>query len=318
LLGLPEDLSDWKVDAASARVLWPPKLGDDPVLLQGANQVLAWEPRGGHTAVPKEPLPGRDPDRAISAAAAFLQCRPQELAVETIEWTHPPGKPPEARLEVGSPAQPGRPATEVELTVRAADGWYVSSAQAEQAPGFASGVGPLALSDALARDSVGAWLGPRLPVPIIDHLTLIQDLREAGVVWWCHGTRDYLRTGSWAVCEVRPATLDGVRGYYISRYEARLAPEHAIDEMTVDLPEAVQTLRKEVESKPGATFLLDYAVPTLSHPSARNENPAWEIRYFVGPGGPEPIIRWAAVDATDGSLIYIDHDHPDTCFESRA
>ena len=87
-----------------------------------------------------------------------------------------------------------------------------------------------------------------------------------------------------------------------------------MEEMRIDLLDAVETLRKEVEAQPGPIFLLDYGVPTLSHPSSPTQNPAWEVRYFVGPGGPEPIIRWGAVDATDGSIIYIDRDRPECCF----
>jgi hypothetical protein len=133
--------------------------------------------------------------------------------------------------------------------------------------------------------------------------------------FWYHCPDHLVRTGTWALTEVQVHRAEGRVSWYVPRYAARRAPNRNLAEMTVDLLDAARVVRARVEAQAGAIFLLSYGVPVLSHPASPAQNPAWEIRYFVGPGGPRPIIRWAGVDATDGSLIYLDRETPYTCFE---
>ena len=303
------------IDAASAEVLWPPSDVENPELAAAARRGLDWRP-GPVAAAPAAPdIPQPDDEEALRVAAEFLGVAREELQVRDLRWDRGTAGWPKAVLTAEADAEPGQ-ARAIELQVQAGARYYVSKAEALAPPGLRTEDVDLRRDEPLAT----AYAQAHCPGWTED---MVAELRRptdpdtgfwVGGHYWFHDTRELLRTGSWCFVEVRHVPPDAWQPCYVSRYEARLAPAHQLAEMEVDLLDAAETLRKEVEAKPGPIFLLDYGVPTLSHPSSPTQNPAWEVRYFVGPGGPEPVIRWGAVDATDGSIIYIDRDRPECCF----
>jgi hypothetical protein len=304
------------IDAATAEVLWPRYDVDDPELAAAARRGLQWRPAPAPTAPPGPDMRQPDDDEALRVAAKFLGVAPERLGLRGLRWEDGAAGWPRALLTAELEGDEGARPRAVELEVQGGARYCVSKAEARQPPGLWTEDIDLRRDETLARGYAEShfpgWTDG-----------MVAELRRpthadtgfwAAGDYWFHGTQELVRTGSWCFVEVRHVPPDAWQPCYVSRYEARLAPEHRIDEMTVDLLEAVATLRKEVEAQPGATFLLDYGVPTLSHPASPTQNPAWEVRYFVGPGGPEPVVRWGAADATDGSIIYIDRDKPECCF----
>jgi hypothetical protein len=299
-------------DATRAVLTVPEVYRDNPAILSAAEEVR----NGTRTDVKQPPPPVRqvhpDDREAIAAAAEFLGLDPASLR-GPVAWTASPGRNPRGLLRIDLPASDqaaGRPVT---IELEAAQPYYVCRAEVPQAPGLDT----VALPQGgqlwqVAWDFVQRHRQPWLQTLAGETMRLPGSVGER---FWYHTTDRLVRTGTWVKVEARASPRDRPAPLYVSLYEARRAPEHGVGEMRVDLLEAVQVVRDRAQAQPGAIFLVSYGVPALSHPASPNQNPAWEIRYFVGPGGPEPIIRWAAVDATDGSLIYIDHDAPDTCFE---
>ncbi|MBM3499333.1 MAG: hypothetical protein FJX74_11760, partial [Armatimonadetes bacterium] len=296
-------LTGCSIDATTGRLVFPEMYESDPDVVGAAERTRDPLPGAAPRPGPPPRVP-RDDRQAVATAAEFLGLSADALRPR-VTWAEGWGGEGKALLAVDVPATQDVPAHTVELEVQAAAPYYVSRAHSPTYPGLesrAAGLGDLPWQFAwdFSRHRFTPWSST-----MAGETTRSEDPRTNR--FWYHSTDHLVRTGTWALTEVRGHLAEGRGSLYVSRYEARRAPERSLAEMQVDLLDAVETVRAHVEAQPGAVFLLSYGVPVLSHPASPGQNPAWEIRYFVGPGGPEPIIRWAAVDATDGSLIYVDH-----------
>jgi hypothetical protein len=297
------------VDAESGTLAAPEEFRDHPDVVGAVEQIgdLPPEPQATRSAPHRVE---RDERQAIGAATEFLGLAADTLHPQ-VTWIEGWGSDPKACLTVDVAAAGDVPAHSVQMEVQAGEPYYVSRGQPPVPPGLARSEARLAGQPwQFAWDFAQHHFQPWPPTVVGESWRLLDDWGER---FRYHTTDHLVRTGTWALVEVRGRVTGGRAFLYVTRYEARRAPKRSLGEMKVDLLEAVKVVRTEVNAQPGAIFLCSYGVPVLSHPASPTQNPAWEIRYLVGPGGPTPIVRWAAVDATNGSVIFLDHNEPDCC-----